>query len=368
MTTTISRQWADPKEIIWGFHVHMETETEDDFKRSLAVQQAFTTFFTEKRGVQIKRSDCIKPGYGPHLGYMWELRMETVAKERVLAELGIAVAFMAVNRLGIPAYIHPTMHNEALPIFDMLKQEGETNQRQSIWFGRRVAQHQDFFFDPPRDPENPEDLLDTRTSRVMSSEEVSRWQREGYALNLKHILNAADWPPNGGFHSGHPTTVLERVTRQGLFRDPNDVIICGFHIHVDFTDETNATGFGDDLFAAFTAFMRTQGIEPSSTRRYGPKENGPHQWGGWEFKLEYRTSDVGPNVTFQQLGMGLGWLMCNRGDEVRVFAHAVSWEDGDFDEELYAHAGYSFFIGDDLPPLDLSFFQNLIDRKAASLQ
>ena len=48
-----------------------------------------------------------------------------------------------------------------------------------------------------------------------------------------------------------------------------------------------------------------------------------------------------------------------------MFAHPVSWEEGDHDEELQAHEHFAFFL-DHLPLLDLDFFRRRGGHSVAS--
>src|SRR5690606_31367777 len=135
----------------WGFHVHQELP-EQDFRKALVIQQAAKAAFTQ-RSIPIDAEDAVKPGYGPHLAHMWELRVES-AKDNIFEKLGYAISWMAINRFGLSAYIHPLMHNPSLPDLESLAMEGRDNQTNTIWFGYQVPQHQDFFFHPPLDEFN----------------------------------------------------------------------------------------------------------------------------------------------------------------------------------------------------------------------
>lgn len=309
-----SLQWHDPANTLWGFHVHQELPA-NDFSKSLVIQAACKSFL-EKRGVVIEADDAIDAGYGPHINPMWELRVEK-QKDKVLEHMGEMISFLAINRGVLPAYIHPLMHDETLPDIEALKQEGETNQVNALWFGRRVDQQQDFFFNPPLTEEGT--IVDTRTSRVISEEKKQEMREQG-ACELG-VIN---------------------------FRDPKDVIIRGFHIHMDF-DEKDAP-VAHAVFERFMIYLLERGIRPTSTRFYEPRENGPHVLGGWEVKFETRDNSVR-----ETMGIAVGWLMCNR-QGISVFMHPVTWEEGDNEEEIKAHDEYSFFLGH-LVDLDLDFFR-----------
>lgn len=306
--------WIIPENTIWGFHVHQELD-EKDFPQSLVVQKACHDYLLS-RNVTVDADDVIKAGYGPHINPMWELRVES-QKSQVLEHLGAMLSFMAINRNKLPAYIHPVMHDPNLSEIEALRHEGETNQYNALWFGRRVEQKQDFFFNPPLTEKG--DIVDTRTERVYSTDE----RLESFSQGLTQL---------GKFD----------------FRDPKNIITHGFHIHVDY--EEKDCELATAVFDKFVMYLLERGCRPTSTCFYGPGENGPHLQRGWEVKFE--TSD--PKV-IETIGIAVGWLMCNR-QGLNVFMHPVTWIEGDHPEELRAHEEYAFFIGN-LPPLDLGFFK-----------
>ena len=135
------------------------------------------------------------------------------------------------------------------------------------------------------------------------------------------------------------------------FRDPSTVIIRGFHIHMDYKMEDADLALA--IFDNFHYYLLQENLTPTSTRLYGPGENGPHVQGGWEVKFE--TPD---KTILTRIGIAIAWLMCNRHG-LSVFMHPVTWHEGDFPEELKAHKQYAFFLGQ-LPELDLSFFEKKI--------
>lgn len=315
MNSTQKMTWHNPREKIWGFHVHQELPIED-FDKSLVTQKKCAEFLKIKN-ITVDADDVIKPGYGPHLDYMWELRVENLDDD-VLEKMGLAISYMAINRFGLSAYIHPLMQDRTLSTEDALAAEGRDNQANALWFGYRVAQDQDFFFNPPKDSQNK--IIDTRTSRIMSSEERNKLFRNG----LKKLNNPS-------------------------FQDPKKIITNGFHIHMDYYPEQE--NLARMIFDQFLIFLLGENLRPTSTRLYRPRENGPHIQGGWEVKFE--TDD--PTI-LSHIGIAIAWLMCNR-QGISVFMHPVTWQSGDDVEELKAHEQYAFFLGD-LPELDLGFFVN----------
>src|SRR5471030_1393614 len=99
-------EWINPRNKIWGFHIHQELPIEE-FTTALVVQKNCAEFL-QNHNINIDASDAIKPGYGPHLNYMWELRVENLSQQ-VLEKLGLVVSYMAINRFKLSAYIHPLM-------------------------------------------------------------------------------------------------------------------------------------------------------------------------------------------------------------------------------------------------------------------
>ncbi len=307
-------EWHDPHKKIWGFHVHQELPM-GDFSLALLIQEQCANFL-ESQGIKVNSDDAIKPGYGPHLNYMWELRVENNINNP-LEQIGLALSYMAVNRFGLSAYIHPLMHDPSLPEEAVLLAEGRNNQANALWFSKRVDQNQDFFFNPPRGSNNK--IIDTRTSRVMSKEEKINFIRQVNKSKLKIY-----------------------------FLNPFKTILNGFHIHMDFTEKEKLLALA--IFDNFLIFLLKIGLRPSSTRIYDPYENGPHIQSGWEVKFEAANKEI-----LKQIGVAIGWLMCNR-QNLSIFTHPVTWIEGDHQSELKAHAEYSMFIGE-LPLLDLNFFR-----------
>jgi len=317
VVTTKAQPWIDPQERIWGFHVHQELP-EAELGNMLNLQEECKKYLAQ-RGAIANKEDVIMGGYGPHLNPMWELRLENLPRDSVLGHLGAAISWMCVNRAPMAsAYVHATMHDAKLPDILQLKDEGDTNQANQVWFGKKVDLLEDFFFNPPLTPKGNH-IVDTRTSRVLTAEQKETFRKSGRPVQPKA---------------------------------PESVLIRGFHIHCDYesSEEARAMRVMDGL----VMYMIHSGIRPSSTRLYEPRENGPHIMGGWEVKLEYR----GGTTTIEKFGRAVGWLMCNR-EGLDFFMHGVSWEEGDHEEELLAHKEYFCFMGN-LQPLDLTFFEKRI--------
>lgn len=325
MTRIDDIEWHDPHKKIWGFHIHQELSLED-FTKALVTQSNCSKFLKENQ-ILIDNDDVIKPGYGPHLDYMWELRLENTTTN-VLEKMGLAISYMAINRFGLSAYIHPLMQDPSLPEAEALAVEGRDNQANALWFSYRVSQDQNFFFNPPRDQHNQ--IIDTRSSRILTHEEKESLREIG----------------------------LNKLDKQ-LFYEPARIISNGFHIHMDF--EENESELALMVFDRFLIFLLSENLRPTSTRLYGPRENGPHVLGGWEIKFETRDKSI-----LKKIGIAIAWLMCNR-QGLSVFMHPVTWEEGNPREELKAHKEYSFFLGF-MPELDLSFFSNKISTAETKRQ
>jgi aromatic ring-cleaving dioxygenase len=304
--------WHDPRMRIWGFHCHQELPLAQ-FSDALLIQQKLAQFLTA-HNIHIDNDDAIKPGYGPHLEHMWELRVER-ADEDVLEQMGMAVSFMAVNRFGLSGYIHPLMHDRTKD--EDLQGEGLYNQPNALWFTYEVEQAQSFFFNPPRDGQGR--IVDTRTPRIINAQERGK--------------------------------LLAGASSSLQFQDPQAVIINGYHIHVDFDAPDQELAML--VFDKFSAYLTAHNLVPTATRIYEPKENGPHVRGGWEAK--FRRAGYG---MLRDIGIAIGWLMCNR-QGLSVFMHPETWLEGDIKEELAAHEKYAFFLGK-APILDLRFFSDQI--------
>lgn len=144
-----------------------------------------------------------------------------------------------------------------------------------------------------------------------------------------------------------------KTKHQPIWKDPRDTLTRGFHIHLDFIDEQETLALA--IFDRFLSYLLSEDLRPTSTRLYAPGENGPHVQRGWEVKFETRDPRI-----LDRIGIAIAWLMCNR-QNLSVFIHAVSWEEGDIAEELKAHERYSFSLGNS-PELNLNFFSDQLDN------
>ncbi len=161
--------------------------------------------------------------------------------------MGLAISYMMVNRFNLSAYIHPLMHDPSLSEEEALAAEGNDNQKNALWFGYKVPQKQEFFFNPLKDKNNR--IIDTRTHRVLSAKEKDKLL----------LLGASE---------------LASLS----FQDPFLIIRNGFHIHMDFLDSEAALRL--KIFDQFLIFLINENLIPTSTRLYKPGENGPHELGG----------------------------------------------------------------------------------------
>lgn len=303
----------DPIKIIWGLHIHQDVP--DSIFPQALVQRELLIAFLQKSNIAFDSADAFNAGYGAHLHPMWEIHIKTL-KENLLEKLGKIIGYLSVNQHPNPMYLHPLMHDNNLPEVELIKQEGETNQKNTLWFGKRVDQYHEFFDNPPLDKQG--NVIDTRNPNKLSQNIINLKLNEG----KKALPNFQD-------------------------KDPFKKIIQGFHIHMDIPEAHISKA--NHIFDELMCYLLEHEIRPTSTRLYGPRENGPHINGGWEIKFERR--DESP---FEHIGIVVGWLMVNRGD-LPVFMHPVTWEEGDSEEEIKAHQKYSFFLGNETD-LDLSFF------------
>lgn len=300
-----------PTNKIWGCHFHMEVDKED-FPRALVINEAFLKYLNKEKIVP-DTVGFFQPGYGAHKKYMWEVRLET-SDPQLLEKMGKGALWLAMNRGKLGAYIHPLTHDSTK--LD-LKTEGDDHADRTLEMGVVHPLDMQFFYDPPIDGKTGK-LVDTRTPNEISPLEVSQMKALGWN-NAKEIR----------------------------WKDPREALVNGFHIHVDFTPDKQASAM--KVYGAFMQFLQSQNLHPTSTRVYKPKENGPHQLAGWEVKFEKNDEEV-----MKIMGIALGWLMLNR-DGNSVFVHPVTWHEGDVEAEIKAHADYGMVLGK-IPPLDLSFF------------
>ena len=350
---------VDPLCHVWGFHIHGEVASEAAFAEALVVQARCRDYMTQRFRCPIDKSDAVSPGYGPHLGYMWELRVES-ARFKAVFLFGHALAWMLANHQHLGGYIHATMHDETLPPLEQLRQEGESNQRHSIFFGHAsVPQRQAFFFEPPLSADGS--IVDTRIDRVLKDDDVAALRTRGQASLREQWAGRRQSPGRCNAYGEGQEMTTEASQPPTDFVDPAVHIFRGFHIHVDYEQPVD-TAFALSLFDSLLPYLLVHGHRPSSTRVYGARENGPHLNAGWEIKFEYRGEF---DINVAGFGLAMAWLVCNHA-HLPVFAHGVTWEEGQLHEELRAHMDVCCFIGgkEGPPPLRLAFFEDLIAAAA----
>ncbi len=108
MNANTKLHWLDPRKTIWGFHCHQELPLEH-FSNALSVNEQCEDFLV--RNGMLTTNDSFRPGYGLHADWMWEIRVERGDPD-ALEQMGIAAVFLAVNRSGLNAFIHPLMHDK----------------------------------------------------------------------------------------------------------------------------------------------------------------------------------------------------------------------------------------------------------------
>ncbi|HXF28492.1 MAG TPA: DOPA 4,5-dioxygenase family protein [Chlamydiales bacterium] len=141
------------------------------------------------------------------------------------------------------------------------------------------------------------------------------------------------------------------------FVNPREVLVNGFHVHVDFEPHERAMAFR--VFKAFNQYLKANSIVPTDAQIHND-ENGPHILPGWEVTFETANPDV-----VKTLGKAIGYLMLNRED-LAVLIHPVTWKEGDAAAMIKAHSAYAMHIGEKKAPLNLSFFTNM-QRKIRQL-
>jgi aromatic ring-cleaving dioxygenase len=176
----MAQPWADPRDVIWGFHVHQDlTEhTAAALPASIALQQR-TRDWLSQRGTTIDVEAAVRPGYGPHISYAWELRVESTPREEVARRYGAAVLWLALNHgTQLAGYIHPVAHDESLPVVQQIMQEGTHHKFHTVKLGPQpLAIRLDFFLNPPLDVDGG--VADTRTCNEIFEEERNALANEG---------------------------------------------------------------------------------------------------------------------------------------------------------------------------------------------
>jgi hypothetical protein len=94
--------WQDEPSTLWGFHFHQEVP-KSLFPKALVIQRECAGYLKSKNIFMTE--DAFKPGYGPLINFMWEIRVESDPR-KVLKNLGLALSFLALNRFGLSASIH----------------------------------------------------------------------------------------------------------------------------------------------------------------------------------------------------------------------------------------------------------------------
>ena len=296
-------EWIDPKERIWGFHCHQELPFEQ-FPDALVIQQQCARYLAEN-GIDCT-SAAFLPGYGPHLLNMWELRVET-ASTGVLQKLGLAASFLTVNRFGLSGHIHPLMHDAGMD--DDLKIEGVFNQPNALWFGYKVEQNQNFFFEPPRD--NQGRVEDTRSPRILSQSQI--------------------------------VEIAARATPSLAFRDPANVIKDGFTVSVDFGDSGKEKTLALEVCDAFLSYIAADGLRVSETNVFTSGQRCGLPNGGWEVQLDGSNEN-----TISEVGVSISWLMCNRnGLNVSLCPRIRSTGSPETDD-ANSRSQYGSFVGNSL--------------------
>lgn len=141
------------------------------------------------------------------------------------------------------------------------------------------------------------------------------------------------------------------VARKGQtgFRNPEETVVDGFHIHVDYLEgqEKQASLLKD----SYRLSASQNGIIYSALDSYSEKVNGPHVRAGWEVKFEKAGATV-----FDRFGYSLAWLLLNHQD-IPVYSHPKTWIYGENEERLISHLDSGLYIGTP-PDLNQWFFFN----------
>jgi len=189
--------------------------------------------------------------------------------------------------------------------------------------GSQAPLNLNFFYNPPIE-KNSGKIQDTRTPNEISNKEQDE------------LLESS-----------------EKELSEIQFTDPYKALVKGFHIHVDFIPAHQRRAMA--VHNSFLQFLKEHSLKFTSHSIYSANSNGPHLLSGWEVKFE--TAD--PKV-MKVIGRAISWLMLNR-DNLPVFIHPVTWQEGDVQAEIKAHKEYGMYMGN-ITPLDLTFFEKHAEK------
>jgi aromatic ring-cleaving dioxygenase len=274
----MAQPWADPRDVIWGFHVHQDL-TEDTaaaLPASIALQQRARDWLSQ-RGTTIDVEAAVRPGYGPHISYAWELRVESTPREEVARRYGAAVLWLALNHgTQLAGYIHPVAHDESLPVVQQIMQEGTHHKFHTVKLGPQpLAIRLDFFLNPPLDVDGG--VADTRTCNEIFEDERNALANEGRSSAPQVEVD--------------PVALVDSIT---LTVRPN----------IDAASQSELSHF----LESFKGFLTDSSV---------PFEETPLVGGASSLTLTFRRdANNGDDVTFEALaahvGLALLWLLVNR--------------------------------------------------------
>lgn len=141
------------------------------------------------------------------------------------------------------------------------------------------------------------------------------------------------------------------------FKDPEDVIIDGYHIHMDYLEGQERQA--KLLFDHFRKYIASERLIYSDLDWYPARSNGPHVRAGWEIKFERAGS-----LLMYDYGKAMIWLVLNHGD-IPIYSHSKNWVFGENENRLISHLDNAWYSGF-LPKLNQRFFYNP-ENKASGL-
>ncbi|USE37098.1 DOPA 4,5-dioxygenase family protein [Endozoicomonas sp. SCSIO W0465] len=139
------------------------------------------------------------------------------------------------------------------------------------------------------------------------------------------------------------------------FRDPEEVIIDGYHIHMDYLagQEQQAKL----LFDRFREYIAGERLIYSDLDWYPARSNGPHVRAGWEIKFERAGSQL-----MYDYGKAMIWLVLNHGD-IPIYSHSKNWVFGENENRLISHLDHAWYSGF-RPNLNQRFFYDPGNKKS----
>lgn len=192
-------------------------------------------------------------------------------------------------------------------------------------------------------------LFYTNFSRVISWYLINR---RDSSVVIRPILDNEQLMPQRVLVMDRPQVMVGDMGAE--FKDPEKVIIDGYHIHMDYLEgqERQATL----LFDQFREYIASERLIYSDLDWYPARSNGPHVRAGWEIKFERAGSQL-----MYDYGKAMIWLVLNHGD-IPIYSHSKNWVFGENENRLISHLDNAWYSGF-RPSLNQRFFYDPVNKK-----